>query len=318
MEVLSYTAEDLTTKWIGRIRERRIASPDHYRLYFALSDPTHAVTYGDTVTVWNAASSGPEQTGEAILQLHGAAVGGSLTKADILFDRIRTGGYKQANAAQSESLLLSFSYVMDEAYRRRPFDADWVNTLWRRAEELVPLLGSNIEQNRRLEVIETMFGTGAAVGWLTSIFRRETFAHGRYGDQDRPESEWTFSDAELDLVSKIMISRFKKMSLSEIFSTLRPLNLLYAWQQGGNSNGPRELFENSIQSDQDLLCALEGLKTTVHSSDKGTFKVLNRQNIKSFLNFDLTVARIDILLNDPELGSRAQDLKSVLRADSSS
>lgn len=52
------------------IRDRRLTSPDHYRLYFALVGPSHALTENDFVSTWRAAEDGADKVGAAVLNLH--------------------------------------------------------------------------------------------------------------------------------------------------------------------------------------------------------------------------------------------------------
>jgi KAP family P-loop domain len=215
------------------IQKRRLASPDHYRLYFALAAPSHALTQDNFTTMWAAAEAGAEQAGAALLHLHDEHMAGSLTKADLLLERIKSGAYEVVTPEQCKNLLLAFSRVMDEAYRRHPFDRFWVGSLWDRAERLIPLLISRLEPVQRAAVVTAMFGRGTAMSWLTSLFRHETSAHGRNGDSLRPEGEWLFTNAELDRVTEVILGRYQAMSASDVFGCLEPITLLFAWLQGG-------------------------------------------------------------------------------------
>src|SRR5262249_19156470 len=140
---------------------------------------------------------------------------------------------------QCKNLLVAFSNAMDQAYIIRPFERGWVNSLWDRAERLIPVLLPRLDDGERQPTLEAMFGNGKAISWLTTLLRRETFAHGRYGSQRRPEAAWLFSDAELDRLRDIIVRRYRSMPASEVFSGIDPLNLLFAWRQSGDEDGPR-------------------------------------------------------------------------------
>jgi len=129
--------------------------------------------------------------------------------------------------------------VMDEAYRRHPFDRFWVSSLWDRAQLLIPLLLPRLEPARRSAVVTAMFSEGAAIGWLTSLFRHETFAHGRYGDRSRPETEWLFTNAELDRIIELMLGRYRTMSASDVFRCPDPVSLSFRLAAGGEMNKGR-------------------------------------------------------------------------------
>jgi hypothetical protein len=314
---LSYSEDGTKFKIFERIddekrnaalRKKRLASPDHYRLYFALAGPSHALTQDNFTSMWQAAEEGAKQAGMALLSFHNQHLAGSLTKADLLLERIKSGAYELLAPQQCENLLVALSQVMDEAYRRQPFDHFWVNSLWDRAERLIPPLLSRLRPERRDAVVPIMFSEGAAIGWLTSLYRHETFAHGRYGDRLRPESEWLFSNAELDRIAQLMLNRYRAMSAHDVLGSPNPISLLFAWQQGGDEQGPRLLLEANIVSDDGLVETLEHLTSTIESSERGKFDVLKRENLAPFLDYETIVQRIHNLKKHDNLGERAQQL----------
>ncbi|HLY47161.1 MAG TPA: P-loop NTPase fold protein [Stellaceae bacterium] len=290
------------------IRTRRLASPDHYRLYFALAGPSHALTQDDFASMWAAAEAGADEAGMALLHLHDEHAAGSLTKADLLLERIKSGAYEVLAPGQCENLLIALSQVMDEAYRHHPFDRFWVNSLWDRAEGLIPLLLRRLEPPRRAAVVTAMFSEGEAIGWLTSLFRHETGAHGRYGDRQRAEDEWLFTNAELDRITELMLGRYRAMSASDVFGCPDPISLLFAWRQGGDEHGPRRLFEANIVSDEGLVETLEHLTTAIYSRDRGKVDVLKRENLAPFMDYEKVTQTIHALKNHNDLGARARRL----------
>lgn len=93
------------------IRKKRLSSPDHYRLYFALAGPSHALTQDDFTSMWSAAEAGANEAGAALLRLHDEHVAGSLTKADLLLERIKSGAYEVLAPGQCETLIVSHAVV---------------------------------------------------------------------------------------------------------------------------------------------------------------------------------------------------------------
>jgi hypothetical protein len=255
--------------------------------------------------MWAAAEAGAGEAGTALLHLHDEHATGSLTKADLLLERVKSGAYEVLAPGQCENLLVALSQVMDEAYRRHPFDQFWVSSLWERAERLIPLLLSRLEPAPRAAVVTTMFSEGAAIGWLTWLFRHETGAHGRYGDRSRPETEWLFTNAELDRITELMLARYRAMSPSDVFGCPDPVSLLFAWRQGGDEQGPRRLIEANIVSDQGLIETLEHLASTIYSSDRGKVGVLKKENLAPFMDYENASERIHALKDHNDLGARA-------------
>ncbi|MHC2086414.1 KAP family P-loop NTPase fold protein [Methylobacterium sp. CM6244] len=287
------------------IRDKRLSSPDHYRLYFALSAPSHVLTQDELSAIWKAADAGAEPLGKVLLELNNAAATGTLTKADILLERTRSGAYEALSPTQCENLLMAFSHVMDQAYRLRPFDLFWVGTLWNRAERLIPLLLSRFASPQRESAIASIFEKGRAIGWLTSLLRHETFAHGHYGERRRSEVEWLFTAEELERISAAMLLRYKNMSMRDVFNSPQPISLLFAWYQTGDEEGPRHLVESNINTDQELIDTLEGFITTVRDSNQGHVEVIKSENLSPFMDVEIIKQRIDALKNHSDLGERA-------------
>jgi hypothetical protein len=298
------------------IRKKRLSSPDHYRFYFALSGPSHALTQSDVTSMWAAAAVSADQAEKALLRLDGERAAGSLTKADILLERIAGGAYEVLAPKQCKHLLVALSQVMDEAYRRHPFDPGWGNSLWDRAERLVPLCLSRLDSTGRAVVVPAMFGDGSAIGWLTSLFRHETFAHGRHGDSPRQDNKLLLTGTELTMVTELMLNRYRAMSKTDVLSCLHPISFLFAWRQGGDEQGPRHLVESNIGSDEGLVEMLERLTSTIHSSNRGRLEVLAKENLAPFMDFEAVSERIHALKEHSELGARARQLATALdRAD---
>lgn len=273
-----------------------------------MASPSHALTQANFTTIWEASQAGSDQAGAALLQLHDELAAGSLTKANLLLERIKSDAYEILTSEQCENLLIAFSHVMDEAYRRRPFDQFWVNSLWDRAQRLIPFLLSRLEPARRAAVITAMFGEGVAVGWLTSLFRSETFSHGRYGDRPRLEGEWLFTNTELDRITELMLDRYQAMSASDVLGCPSPISLLFAWRQGGDEQGPRQLVEANISSDEGLFETLEHLTSRIRSSDRGSFDVLKKDSLAPFMDYENVAHRIHALKEHGDLGERASRL----------
>ncbi|MXO55783.1 KAP family P-loop NTPase fold protein [Pontixanthobacter gangjinensis] len=291
------------------IHARRLASPDHYRLYFALTGPKHALTQGDVDEFWEAAKVGASDIGKTLLRLHDVELHAGFGKADLLLERLKGADPERLTGEHCKPLLIAFSNYMDKAHEVRPMALDWVTTLWDRAEATTQVGIGRVDPADRNNTVKTMFEEGEAIGWLTSVMRRETFFHGRYGTRRKPESEWIFTAAELDLIFKAMLARFNAMSAEELLATSRPIDLLFAWRQAGDEDSPRALIEEYARTSEGLVEALEKMTSVRNSSDRGTRSVLTRQNVESFVNFDDARTRVKKLAaSDDPLAPRAAKL----------
>lgn len=290
------------------IQNARLASPDHYRLYFALAGPAHAVTGASAEEIASAAETSSDEIGKVLLKLHNQLIAtGPMGRADVLLERYKADP-DVLSPVQCRNLLVALGDIMDDAYRARPFDIVWVNSIWDRAERLVPALLERLDGTQRPEALTEMF-CGRAISWLSKLLRRETFAHGRFGNRKKPEQDWHFTDPELDQVATEMLKRYQGMSRGDLFALVDPLDVLFAWNQSGDEVGPKTLVGECIVTDEGLIDTLEKLTTYVSSSDRGTYSVLKRTHLDAFLDFDEAKARVEALAqHDGPLMERAKAL----------
>ena len=288
------------------INGRRLASPDHYRLYFSLTGPTHAISQAGFDQFWSALDTGPTEAAIVLLSLHKQSALGTLRKSDVLFERLRTVEPANWNERRAKNLLLALGIAMDDAYRIDLNEEDFIVTTWDRAERLVPMLYSVLAEPERTAVTEELFAQSPSIGWLTTILRRETFAHGHYGNRAKPSTEWYLSAAEFTLASEIMLSRYRAMTIDDLLRLPRAVQVLFAWNQIGDEEGPRALINSAIVSDEGLVKVLSHLVSSINSSDRGRHKVLKRENVEPFTDYETAVSR---------LRSIALDGPTTLRAD---
>ncbi|PTE14460.1 hypothetical protein [Pseudogemmobacter blasticus] len=71
---------------------------------------------------------------------------------------------------------------MNDAYCLNPGEESFIVDSWDRVDRLVPILYAHMAKDEREVINKQFFAEGRALGWLTSILRRETFAHGKYGE----------------------------------------------------------------------------------------------------------------------------------------
>lgn len=294
------------------ISKHRLASPDHYRLYFALSEPSHAIRQAEFDAFWAATAAGIEPSSLAFMELHRKPISDAMGKGDILLERLKAVRTDSFTVEQATIILRMLADCMDDAYLERPFDKFGVISIWDRAERLVPIL---LERNpdQRLQIIEAMFGEGKAIGWLTSLFRRDTFAQGRFGERRRPESEWFFTAQELDAITAIMLGRYQHMTIDEVLKTPDAISLLFAWRQGGDEDGPRQLIGDAVQADDGLMDILHRMAHPVWST-RGAYEVLKRNHLEPFLDFDAAKGRVQALADHAASSETRAEAKIILQA----
>jgi len=293
------------------IEGRRLASADHYRLYFSLIGPSHSVTQASMDAFWSAVDDGPDSTASILLDLHRQRALGTLRKSDVLFERLRAMNPTLWTEARARNLLLAFGLMMDDAYRENPDEHLFIVTSWDRAERLVPILYAQfLNANLRLAMTEHLFGSSPSVGWLTSLFRREILAHGRWGDQKQSSEKWYLSDGELSRAIDLLIPRYRSMSMDQILDTPRPIHIFYGWNQSGDEAGPRKLVADATKSDEGIVRFLSQMTSVGQSSSRGNYTSLRRDAVTPFLDYDAALRHLKAIASggSTDLAAKAQRL----------
>jgi hypothetical protein len=111
-----------------------------------------------------------------------------------------------------------------------------------------------------------------------------------------------------------MIARYQTMTIREVGEAIDPISLLFAWQQGGDEDGPRNLISSQTADDSSLIRTLAALTTSINSSNGGRFDVLRRGNLDSFLNYDEARKRVSAIAAQTEDSEESQMAKRLAAA----
>jgi hypothetical protein len=160
------------------------------------------------------------------------------------------------------------------------------------------------------------FEKGKALGWLTDILRSETFDHGLFGNRKTHESSWLFTDQEFNIIIKIMVARYRNMTYNDFADLPNTVSALFAWQQAGDVAGPKSLVDASSETNEGLICVLEGMSGTTRSLSHGDHKTLSRRNIEHFFDYPQLKKRLDTICSDHNsiLKQRATILLDYIKA----
>ena len=271
---------------------RRLASPDHYRLYFALAAPATAPQMEDFSRLAKAALESDEAVA-ALFRTWQRQTDPSIgSKAEVVMARLEQGSAAALSPGQRGNIFLALSRVADEGVRRGDANTFSGPSFWTQATSLTRALLADVDPERRSELLAQACNSGKALGWLTTLLRRETFAHGRGGArQGEDEANWLFTDAELDMVASLMSGRYLQLGEGGFAALPNPLSALFAWLQSGHEAEAKGFVNTAAQSPQGLVTVLELMESLVHSSD-GNFRVIQRENVQPFFEYDMTRARL--------------------------
>lgn len=284
-------------------RFSRLASPDHYRLYFAIQQPRNSPRRTDFEALFAALDASFADASELLAKWSGERLSTGATKAEAMLSRIVEADAEAFGSARAEALLCAMADRLDEMVGTRDEGLSepqaWIEGR-RVLRWLLPKLG-----DRREETLVAMF-RGRALDWLTTILRSETFAHGRV--DERRSSDPLLNPDELDRLSAIMIDRYRNLSLNDWKRLRRPLSALFAWYQAGDPEGPKSMVALEVATDEGLLSVLEIMGGRVSSSSRGEYVALKESTLRYFMDYSGARSRTESLAreaSDPALRARA-------------
>jgi hypothetical protein len=272
------------------IVSKRLGSPEHYRLYFAFSEPAGALRDEQVERFIETAKVSADEASEMFGRFSRKKRPQGGTLAELLMDR----------------LIVSIDRVSDGAIPAVIYAlAEWMDTdnlaiagdfserfAWRVATRLLTILLHKAEPETRRSSVDRLFREGKALGWLSSVLRDEIFSHGIFGDRARPEGHWVLDQAEFNDAVRIMNDRYSQLDAETLKTVPDLLNLLFAWAQSGHPNEARAWVQAQTSTTPGLLAFLQKTKSWANRNGK-THYPLRRSNLEQFLDFDATLRRLE-------------------------
>lgn len=277
---------------------KRLGSPLHYRLYFSLDRPAGALADDEWIRFIESSKTSSRSALHAFLSLTKEARPQGGTKAEIVLERLLGLPPDDVETDQASNLVFVLSNAMDEVANVSG-ETIWGESIsWRHARRILQSMWRSVDAEERQTTLDLAFRHGKAIGWLTHVFRDEIFAHGLFGDRPADESEWIFDQAEFSRVVEIMQSRYKSESVDNMLSAPGMLNILFAWQQSGDSEGPKGWASNVSKDDEGLLKLLQGMRTWRAVNGDVRYP-LTKSNVGRFIDYDEAEKRVKEIFNDP-------------------
>lgn len=290
--------------------DRRLSSPWHWRLYFALDTPSHAVTDDEWKALAEAAGKSLESLTEAIsllLEIRGKTrkdvadqlmshaihdqKGGNLKNPDRWIVAIT----KQSESLRNSSRNLSFGL-------RRVFDAN--------IDALARAVFKSIQGAERTSALEAIFGKSEHLCVAADLLRDQYHASSK-SEYEKAE-EYYLSDDELATTIKAQVQLYEALSPDQLRALHSPYSVLYAWRDVTSSdNGPTALLENALQDDKGVVTTLQALKHLSSSAQAGVPHVVE-DYLEKFVDIKTLKSRVEtIASSESEHASAASNLLKV-------
>jgi hypothetical protein len=287
---------------------KRLSSPWHWRLYFALGTPSHAITDDEWEALLQAAENSTETLSEAlkkVLEFRGeqrrdaadqilGLAAHSLTLSALPYaDRWLAAIARQAAAMESRSKkdsLFGFSRLFEANFR-----------------VFARLVFKALSGTERDTALLAIFREKEIIGPASNLIR-DQFHAAQKTDFERDE-KFYLSDSELNDAVAAQLELYEKITPDEFRSLSSPYDVLFAWRDISNSDsGPKGLLETAMQTDADLISTLSSLRYVSSSAQKG-IPHIPENFLSPFLDTKALKARLETLSeNDSPLGVEARHL----------
>lgn len=271
--------------------DKRLGSPEHYRFYFAFSEPAGALRDEQAELFISVAEEDPPTAVEMLKDFlnQGRPQGGSMV--EVLIDRLSIWSDRIPEAA-IPGIFAAIGEIMDEAAAASMESDFGRHPAWPPAEHVVSVLLGRTSGELRAACLRTLFVEGKALSWLTYVLRNEIFSHGHFGDRMEPVDQRLLSHDEFEEVLGGMLDRYRRTPAEDLLRVPNLLYLLYAWQQGGGTDEARRWVEKVTTTDAGLLAFLPRVRSCTSTSDRGVVYPLRCSNLRNFLDCDVIVGRL--------------------------
>lgn len=280
------------------IKFRRLRSINHFYLYFYPRKKSFIFSPEEENKIFNRLEESLEEAESVLMDLCSAVFTDSLNKASLLLQWILEGVY-DVNPMIVHNIIMAMSNIMDNVIKKHK-DINIFNSF------LCNFFKENINKNSNY--VSRFFKNGAAIGWISLVFRSEFWAHGQGGGHKQSESEWLLDEEKLDKIISIMKERYLHLSKEQIFQNVRGWVILEAWKSVDNTEF-KKFWDSNTKEDLDFIKMIEYLFDEAgYSKTHELYKLLKMPDLdgnEDNPTFYKTTLRIESLKNDHDLGDRA-------------
>lgn len=273
------------------IREKRLASPEHFRFYFALSRPSGAMDDREVGNFISLAEHNQRKANDKFAEWASKSRRQGGTMAEVLIERILIKT-NEISPEAAYGIILGMGDNLDLLQKNSTRNL-FIPHPWKRAEKALGKLLERIsDSDQRFELLRNLFSKGKALGWLVSVLRGEIFAHGHYGQKPKPLDQRLLKVEEFQEILPIILRRFSETPAEKIMETPDLLSLLYCWQQGAKNEDAAEWVKRNTRSDEQLIRFLSRVRGVRHRDSFGLHYPLIKRELAPFIDCEESLRRV--------------------------
>lgn len=287
---------------------RRLSSPDHSRLYFALSRAPGSVDLAD-IEGLIAATRKSRADAEALLMVMAEErnVSGA-SKAERMLDQL--WHLDPGRLADADLPNLAFSLVAVAEVIGSARGEEWGQPrAWRAAKKVLAVIRVPTGE-AWADLLAELFTRSPHFDILTHLLRDETFDHGLYGNR-RDLGDTITTPDEFGVVRDAMFARYRELGVRGILGLERAATTLYAWSQAGGRAEVVAAIDAHVDGDDGRLVEVLATLAGRSRDERGRAGSLDPEGLKCFFdNVPSLLERLQALIAAGVLGA-AGVLRSV-------
>lgn len=297
---------------------RRLASPQHYRFYFALTGPKTVLTDAEYKFLIDVAARDDLTELKATLvdYIHKPRPLGK-SWFEYIIEQFDYSQWQRLTAKQISGMVLGISDVMQEMLMTADHIRPSMLGIGQRSEDSVR---EGLKRLRHLDpaimtaTLDTLWRDTRSLGWLVGEFyRKELQYHGRVGDRAQPDQMHALSDDQLDAAKPILEGRLADPATRlDLQNTPHLPYLLFGWLDMSGKDAPMQWVAEYTRDDANFVKYL--LQMRSWSMSDRVYYPLRKASVSYFLDWDETLARLDHLEAGEISGAMATDIAEIRQA----
>lgn len=271
--------------------EKRLSSPWHWRLYFALDTPSHAISDNEWDTLFEAAAVSCARLQASISALLELESAGRPYISDQLIEVISRAA-RTETLESPETWITTIVNMADELRHRSKtirtmtgdtyLDIDFVNLL--RNFFLI------LNEEQRASVSDALFSKCPNLSLSAQVLRHQ-YAASKLPDANKSDKLF-LSDSELELAVTDQMNQFTKLDETAFLRLSSPYDVLYAWKEVSEStDGPEIFLSELMETTAGMMRALSTL-AVLADKDGQVVRYLPERELSSFMDTNKLKTRL--------------------------
>lgn len=264
------------------IEDKRLSSPRHWRNYFALELPSHAMTDEEWFSLVEASKKSIPELTKRIKSLLERSKSLRIDIGDQIVERLLYG-IRSSALPNPNYWLLAIAKLSEDFEKRSKSDGMFGFGMQYEysSNELVREIVSACKGLKRQKLLKSLFVEFGSTCLVSRVIRDQIYWKNETGHN--VDKNLYLTAAEIKKCSKTLSGKYSKITPKELLGLHNPWDLLYAWKViSGNFKAPKELIKNCVSTDEGLISTLKSLRKVSSTTHNG-IPHLRVNELKNFI-----------------------------------